>query len=613
MKKYCYLILILALIALFGCIFLRKDYGFDEEIKYSYEPLLGLSNSVPNNENKTINGIDYLQTQAPIGIFGGEYITSIIGDPKTFNPYNANDATSATLSETMYDGLVQTEPITGNVVPKLAKSFEILPDNRTYIIHLRKGIKWSDGKPITADDVYFTFNTVIFGGFGDGSTKDIMTIDGKLPKIEKIDNYTVKFTTPKQFAPFLRTLSASILPKHVFEKATKKGNAYFLTFQGIDTKPKDIVYSGAFKLSEYIPSQRIIYTKNPNYYLINSKNEKLPYLDKIITLITSDMNNQTLKFESGEIDDLSINGNLLNRYRELQKRGDFDIYNLGSTTNTTFIVFNLNNRKNKQNKYYVDKKKQVWLQDLNFRKAIDYAINRDDLTLNIFSGLASPLFSAEPINSQFLNKQIALGHKQDINYAKKLLKKSGFYYKNNQLYDKFNNKVELELLTNAGNTQREATGVSIKQDLQKIGIKINFKAIEFNSLVNKLSNSLDFDLIIIALTSNINEPHSGYNVWTPYGSLHLFNKRLQTDDKASDKIYDFENQLDKLFKKGSTELNLAKRKQIYNKYQEIIAAENPMIYLYAPLNIVAIRKKFKNIYPTTINGLIYSTAIMYRQ
>ena len=103
----------------------------------------------------------------------------------------------------------------------------------------------------------------------------------------------------------------------------------------------------------------------------------------------------------------------------------------------------------------------------------------------------------------FLNKEIAKGHKKDINYAKSLLKESGFYYKDNVLYDKHNHRVEFELLTNAGNTQREATGVSIKQDLENLGIKVNFKPIEFNSLVNKLISSPDFDCVIVALTSNI--------------------------------------------------------------------------------------------------------------
>lgn len=615
MKNFTYKFLIIFFTLLFigvlAKLLFKKDLGYDIQNTNNYEPLKGLETYIPMPKNVTINGIDYLQSELPTGIFGGTFITSSIGEPKTFNPYNASDATSAELSEVMYDGLTRTNPATGEVIPQLAKSFEILPDKKTYIVHLRHGINWSDGKPITADDVYFTYKDVIFAGLGEGSARDSMLIDGMLPEVFKTDDYTIKFITPKPFAPFLRNLSNPILPKHIFEAAAKKGREYFLTFQGVDTKPEKIVYSGAFKLSEYLPSQRIIYLKNPNYYLINKDLKKLPYIDKWIILTVDDTNNQTLKFEAGATDTLSVNGSLVNRYRELKKHGDFELYNLGASTNTTFIVFNLNNRKNKNGKYYVNPIKQKWFQDRNFRSAIDWAIDRDDLVLNIFSGMALPLYSAEPLNSLFLNENVAKGHKKDTEYAKKLLYESGFYIKDNILYDKNNNKVEFEILTNAGNTQREATGVSIKQDLEHIGIKANFKPIDFNMLVDKTLNNVDYDCIILALTSNINEPNSGYNVWTPNGALHLFNKRTPNDNKLTDKILPFEKELEKIFNEGALELNFEKRKQIYNKYQEIVAKENPLIYLYAPLNISAIRKKIKNIYPTKIGGLIHNMAEIY--
>ena len=603
--SFLFLILILAF-ALF-----KKDYGFDMPQKQDSTTLLSFVKFVPEIKNETINNKDFLKAYFPKGKFGSSLTTSILGDPKTFNPYNASDATSAELCDLMYDGLVSTDPKDGQIKPKLAKSFEIDKSKKVYTFYLRKGLTWSDGKPLTAKDVYFTYNTVIFGGFGDGSTKDAMTINKQLPKVELLDDYTVKFTTPAPFAPFLRTLSSAILPEHIFKNVTKKGNSYFLTFQGIDTNPKTLVTSGPFRLKEYIPSQRIIFEKSQSYYLITQENEMLPYLSKLVFQIVGDMNNQTLKFESGETDILSISGGLLDRYKELEKTGNFDIYNLGPTSNTTFLVFNLNNRKNKQGKYYVNPIKQRWFQDRNFRTAIDYAIDRDDLVLNIFSGLASPLFSAEAPNSLFVNEKVARGHKKNLAYAKSLLALSGFYYKNNQLYDKFNNPVEFELLTNAGNTQREATGVSIKQDLENLGIKVNFKAIEFNSLISRTLNSVDFDCVIIALTSNVLEPHSGNNVWKHDGALHIFNQRTNNDLKESDKILPFEKELDEIFEKGALELDFQKRKEIYNKYQELIAKENPMIYLYSPLNIYAIRKKFKNIYPTALGGLIYDKALIY--
>ena len=193
-------------------------------------------------QNVTINGVDYLQSQAPIGKFGGTFVSSTIGEgPKTFNPFNSKDNISSQMSDIMYDGLVTTHPVTGETIPKLAKSFSV--NGNEYIIKLRKGIKWSDGKPITADDVVFTWQNIIFDGFGNTSVRDSIVIDGKLPTVQKIDNYTVKFVTPKPFAPFLRMLSSPIAPKHIFEPAVKKGKAYFEGFLSTNTNPKNFVTS----------------------------------------------------------------------------------------------------------------------------------------------------------------------------------------------------------------------------------------------------------------------------------------------------------------------------------------------------------------------------------
>lgn len=613
MKRIVYIILISALIVftLKGC--LKKDLGYDSDVYLGdVRPLEVIKYDFEKPKNITINNVDYLQARGEVGKFGGEIITSTIGEgPKTFNPFNANDNTSAQLAGIMYDGLLTTDPYDGSIIPKLAKSIEILPDKKTYIVHLRHGIKWSDNKEITADDVVFTYKTIIFGGFGDTATRDSLYIEGKLPSVEKIDKYTVKFTTPKPFAPFLRMLTTPIAPKHVFKIATDKGKNYFRSYLSTNAKPEDFVTSGAFKISEYVPAQRVIYKRNPNYYMVDKKGQKLPYLDKYIILIVGDLNNDTLKFEGLETDVVNLQGSMVARYRELEKHSDFTLYNLGPTTNTTFIVFNMNTRKNKEGKYYVSPVKQRWFGDVNFRSAVDWAIDRENLVLNVLSGVGEPLYSAESISSIFLNEEIAKGHSQDITYAKELLKKSGFYLKDGKLYDKFGNRVEFELLTNAGNTQREATGVSIKEDLQQLGMKVNFKPVEFNSLVAKLSNTYDWDAILIALTGNPLEPHSGHNVWTSDGALHLFNQRSDEDLKSSDTILPFEKELDKIFKQAALELDYKKRKELYDRYQQIVAEQNPVIYLYSPANIVAIRKKFKNIYPTELGGILHNIEEVY--
>ena len=562
----------------------------------------------PNQEkNVTLNGIDYLQSQAPIGKFGGKLVISTIGEgPKTFNPCNTKDATSSSMAGMLYDGLVTTNPRTGKVQPLLAKSFEI--NGNDYIIHLRKGIKWTDGKPITAEDVIYTYNEIVFKGLGNPSTMDAMIIDGKLPILVKIDDFTVKFTTPKPFAPFLRQLSYPIVPKHYFKPYSDKGESVFNAFLSPNTNPKDIVSSGAFKLKEYVAAQRVVFVKNPNYYKINLENKQLPYLDKVVYLIVGDTNNEILKFEAKELDVLSIRGANVAQYKLNESKSDYSIYNLGADTGTLFLVINLNNRKDKNGKYYVNPIKQKWFGNRDFRAAIDWAIDRKNMVQNIASGVAEPLFTAESLNSIYLNNYIK-GHPSDIEVARKSLQKAGFVLRNGKLYDNKGNRVEFDLYTNAGNLEREALGVMVKQDLEELGMKVNFKPVEFNSLVNKLTNTYDWDMAIMGLTGSPLEPHDGKNVWTSRGSLHMFNQR-PANYSVDDRLF-WEKDLDEIFKEGALKLSFEERKPLYDKYQTIIYNQKPIIYLYSPIRITAIRKKFKNIFPTPLSGLIYNLDEIY--
>lgn len=564
----------------------------------------------PSPKNVTIKGTDYLESQAPIGTFGGELVSSTIGEgPKTFNPFNCKDNISALMSGIMYDGLLSSDPMTGQPTPKLAKSFSISPDGTIYTIKLRHGIKWSDGKPITADDVVFTWNDIIFAGLGDTSTRDSIVIDNKLPTVRKIDNYTVEFITPKPFAPFVRMLSTPIAPKHIFMPAVKKGNTYFDSFLSTNTKPKDFVVSGAFKLKEYVPAQRVVFERNPNYYEINTKQQKLPYLDKLVYLIVGDLNNEVLKFEAKELDVISLQGSKVARYKSLEPHSDFKLYNLGPDTGTMYLSMNLNNRKDNKGKYYVNTDKQTWFQDLNFRTAVDYAIDRKNMVLNIANGIGAPLFTPESLNSIYLNKNLK-PYDKNLDKSKELLKKSGFYLdKKGKLFDKHGHRVEFDLYTNAGNTEREAIGVMVKQDLEDLGMKVNFKPIEFNSLVNKLVSTYDWDMVIMGLTGSPIEPNGGKNVWLSDGRLHMFNQRNPQEGKA--KILPWEKELDYLYTQGALATKFEDRKKYYDKYQEIVYKEKPMIYIYSPIRIVALRNKFKNIYPSSLGGITHNIEEIY--
>ncbi|MCQ2957627.1 MAG: ABC transporter substrate-binding protein [Candidatus Gastranaerophilales bacterium] len=559
------------------------------------------------------NGKEFIQNQNNIGKFGGTLSNSTIGEgPKTFNIWNAKDATSSSLGGIMFEGMFTTDPFNGEVIPRLAKSVQIDKAGKTYTVTLRKGLEWSDGKEITSDDVEFTYNTIIKGGYGDTSSRDVMAVNGVLPTCKIVDKYTVQFTTPEIFAPFLRMLGFAIAPKHILKPVTDKGIEEFNRYWGVTTNPKDFVISGPFKLEEYVPAQRVVFKKNEKYSIIDKNYNVLPYLNKYVVYIVGDLNNQVLKFEGGELDILPVMGKQVARFKSLEKNSDYKIFNLGASDGTTFLSFNLNTRKNEKGKYYVDPIKQKWFNDNNFRKAVDYAIDRDYIVSNVLSGVGMPLFTAEGLSSIYLNKELANGHKKDLTLAKELLKSSGFYTdEKGILHDKDGNVVEFTLMTNAGNIERESIGVMIKEDLTELGMKVNFKPIEFNVLVGKLTGSLDWDAIIMGLTGSALEPNNGANVWYSTGSLHMFNLRQEDDAINKKDLLPWEKQIDELFAKGATTLGFENRKKIYDDYQQIVYDNNPFIYLYTPLNIYAVRTKFKNLEPTALGGVIHNIEEIY--
>lgn len=605
----------LSILIIILCLFLPACFSIDITPKDET-----LQTNFDNNEysfyyeepiNVSINGRDYLQSQLPIGKFGGELVTATIGEgPKTFNPWTSKDNTSGEIGGLMFDSLLSTDINTGEIRPNMAERVDISKDKCHYTITLKKGLRWSDGKEITADDVIFTWRDIILAGFGNTSVRDSVTIDGELPKVIKIDKYTVQFITKKPFAPFLRFLSESIAPKHILLPVVKNGKRAFDSFWGTNTNPDDFVTSGPFRLQEYVPAQRVVLKRYGNYYMINKEGKQLPYLEKYVIQIVGDLNNELLKFESGELDLISVRGSDAARFKLNESRNNYTLYNLGPSTGTTFLVFNLNNRKNSKGQYFINPVKQEWFRDSNFRKAVDYAIDRESQVANILNGVGEPLFTAEALGSIYLNEKIAKGHKRDLIKAAELLKKSGFYKDaSGTLRDKNGNIVSFDLLTNAGNTEREAVGVMIKADLDELGMKVNFKPIEFNSLIGKISGTFDWDAMVMGFTGNTLEPHGGKNVWYSNGPLHIFNQREEKDFNKG--LFDFEKEIDILFDKGASELEHNKRKIYYDKMQEIVYAECPMIYLYSPLRLIAVRNRVGNVYPTLLGGAIHNVSELY--
>jgi len=553
------------------------------------------------------NGSELLEARGEVGRFGGVFSTSQIGDgPKTFNPWVSTDATSSSLGGMMFSGLVGTDAYTGDVIPYMAKEVKLADDKMTYTVTLRKGLKWSDDQPITAKDVVFTWNEIIKPGLGNASQRDVVMVANQFPSVKQVDDLTVQFKTAKPFAPFLRLLSTPIAPEHVLKSVVSQGNAAFSAFWGVndaEKHPEKFVSSGMWLLKSYDPRLEVRFKRNPDFFMVDKKGQHLPYIDEYRMSFVGDMNNMELQFEQGKTDTYGVPGNLVSNIRNL-KRPAFKLYNLGPTTGTSFIALNENTRKGPQGKPLLDPIKAVWFNDVNFRQAINHTVNRDDIVANILKGVGAPLFTAESLSSIYLNKTLAKGFPPDVNYAKSLLKKSGFTWDaKGQLHDAKGNSVEFNLLTNSGNTEREAIGVNIKQDLAGLGMKVNFKPIDFNVLIGSLHDGT-WESILLALTGDPLEPHSGANVWKSDGSLHLFNQRNIQPGKPTD-LSDrkpWEKELDTYMEQGAQTFNVAERHQIYDKLQQVIYDEAPLIYLYSPLSMIAVRERIQNFDPTPLDA-----------
>lgn len=538
-----------------------------------------------------------------------QWVTSDISDPKTFN-YALNQEYPHVFLFTS-EGLTTLNGITGKIEPALAEFWEISNDKKRVVFTLRSDLKWSDGEPLTADDVIFTYQDVIFNPQIPTVWKDSLKIglSGTFPKIRKIDNRRVEFILSEPFAPFLfsttggSTNSVAILPKHSLEATVKSqnanGNPQFLSTWGTDTDPGKIIVNGPYKVESYTPSQRVIFRSNPYYWRKDSQGHQLPYVERIVWQIIESTDTSILQFRSGGLDTVIISPENFSLLKREEKRGKFTIYNGGTEFTKTFISFNLNKGRRKNGKSVVLPMKSRWFNTLAFRQGIAHAIDRQAMLNNVFRGIGTLQNSPIDIQSPYYLPPEKGLKVYDYNpeKAKKLLLGAGFTYNDrNQLLDAEGNRVRFNLITNAENKTRVAMGAQIKNDLSKIGIKVDFNPIAFNTLVDKLSNSFDWECYLLGFTGGI-EPNEGANVWFPEGGLHAFNQKPQAGQEPliGRKVEDWEAKIARLYIIGAQELDEAKRKEIYAETQRLAQQYLPFIHLVAPLSLAAVRDRLQNV------------------
>jgi len=519
---------------------------------------------------------------------GQHVVSATIGDPKTFNPLLVVDSVSATAVGASFEGLVRLDPQTTEMEPSLAEKWEANDNGTVYTFHLRHDVHWHDGVPFTADDVAFTF-AAIYDDTVPNSSKPALLVDGRPIKTEVVDDYTIRLVLPQPFAPLINSLSGAVLPKHILGRALEKGT--FAQSWGIDTPPDQIIGTGPYRMARYVPAQFIEFRRNPEYWMKDESGAPLPYLQSEMLLIVPNQDTMYLKFLSGQTD---IHTPRPEEIADLRAKADdlnLNVAEVGLDTGSQFIAFNRNPR------HYVHDGKHdprlTWFTDPYFLKALAHAIDKQAMIVNCLNGYGKPAVAEiSPENKLYHNPNLQ-DYAYDLGEAKRLLNAGGYVDRDGDgiVEDSAGNPIEFTLNTNAGNQVRERMCSMLKEDWSKLGMKVDYRPLEFTTLVEKLDHTFDWDAVLIGFTGTV-EPNNGANLLRSSGNLHLWNPNQPAPATP------WEAEIDRLFEQGSHELDEHKRPQYYWRIQEILHEQLPMIETIRQTQFIAYRRFLQNFQPT---------------
>lgn len=521
-------------------------------------------------------------------------------DPGTFNPVLVTDSASGNAIGDLFEGLVKENPKTTLIEPDLAEKWEIEDGGKTIIFHLRRDVKWSDGVPFTARDVLFTMK-VIYDPQVPNSESFALTVDGQPIKAEARDDYTVVMRLPRPFAPLLYAIGFPIIPEHVLAGPLSKGQ--FNRTWGIDTPPAKLISLGAYQMVRYVPGQQIAFTRYRDYWMREPDGGPLPRLHGQVLLIVPDRNAQYLRFMAGMTDVYSPRPEEVFGLKEKAAQLGMTVQSVGVDTGSLFFAFNRNPRHYVH--HGVTDPKYQWFTDLNFMRALAHAIDKQGMINLCFRGLAIPAVSdISPENKLFYNPDLA-DYDYDLRLAARLLDEAGYKMRGAVRYDPRGNPVVFDLTTPTGDeTIRGEMCVILKQDLEQLGIRVNYRPLEFIALVKRLETSFDWDCVLIGFTGGI-EPNNGANFLRSSGNLHLWDP---AEPKPATK---WEAEIDQLLDQGTRVLDPHTRAPYYWRIQRILHDQLPVIETVRQVRYVAYRNSLENYIPT-VWGLYQPELIQFR-
>jgi len=538
------------------------------------------------------------------GTYGGTLVLATNQNPTSFNPITqASATTNWILLNVMYEALVGYDRQKQVETPSLAKSWESTPDALTWTFHLRKGVKWSDGEPFTADDVLFTFQTIADPNTASTYRAELAQSDGSVPTVEKLDDYTVRFHLKEINAIFLDVvLDGFLVPKHKWQTAFESGG--FRQSMALSSDPKDIVGLGPYRLVSFSTDQRVVLERNPYYWRVDKDGKRLPYLDRVVFTIVPNTNAWALKMQNGDIDMMQkIYPNLVDQVMKDQTKSDYKVYDLGPDLAACYMAFNRDTGTDAQGKAYVDPVKLKWFRDEKFRQAVSYAIDRDAIVRIVFNGRARPVWGYDPpTNERWYNESVVTKRPYDPDKARALLKEIGITGTdgNGTAKDSAGHPVEFMLNCSSTNIIRQNMATVIKEDLAKVGITVNVQPIDNNLIVNKIQETHDFDAVIGIWQSGVPvDPIEDLVMLLPTGQLYpSFSHQKQPGT-------DWERQIEDLIEKSSKTVDLPTRQKYYWDAMRIWSEDLPEIDLIAEDVFVAAKNNIGNLKPSPLENFTY--------
>jgi peptide/nickel transport system substrate-binding protein len=543
---------------------------------------------------------DLLRTTSEPGNRGGKLVIAQRSEPRTFNPAAAIDQNSFGVNARMQADLIHINRATQKTEPALARSWTVSKDGMQFTVKLRRGLRFSDGVSFDADDVLFSFK-VYLDEQVHSPQRDLLMISGKPITVQKLDAYTVRFIFPAPYSAAERVFDGlAILPRHLLEKDYQEGKinqAWTLS-----TPPDKIAGLGAFRLKQVVPGDRVVLERNPYYWKMDVKGQRLPYLDELTFIVVPTQDAQVIRFQAG--DSQIISGLSADNFAVLepeQNARHFKLYDAGPGLEYNFLMFNLND--DTEGRLPEVARKQKWFRDVRFRQAVSLAMDRAGIVRLVYRNRGAAIAThVSPGNKAWFNAAIPVPVRS-LAKARELLKAAGFSWKaDNTLIDSSGQPVEFTILVSSSNTQRGQIATLVQEDLKAIGITAHVVPLEARSANDRVLNSHDYEAIVMGLVSGDADPTPDMNVLVSNAETHLWH----LNEKAP--ATPWEAELDQLMEKQLVTLNYQQRKKIYDRVQEVLAQQLPVVYLTSPNILVGAQADLGNFHPAVIEQYTFWNA-----